>query len=286
LIGLIPYKRKWIGFVHHTFDTSFSEYNCDNLIKCKEFVESLEYCSGIIVLSNDLAHKFRQTLGDRVKVFSLIHPTETDVKKFTMKNFDNNVDKKILHIGGWLRNTYAFYNLVVPKDIKVSYGLFRRSKIANLRKVALRGRGNRNYFPDDILKEKLYGVLIDNVSETNAITKNISMGNICNVRNISNNWYKHFYDDINVRLGSVNYIDHLENDDYDKLLTENIVCIVLVDASAINTLVECIVRNTPIIINKLPSVVELLGACYPLYLDCDTSDYNSLNMEFNKLLIY
>jgi hypothetical protein len=52
---------------------------------------------------------------------------------------------------------------------------------------------------------------------------------------------------------------------YDKLLTENIVFINLVDASAVNTLIECIVRETPIIINKIPSVVEILGENYPLY---------------------
>ena len=52
---------------------------------------------------------------------------------------------------------------------------------------------------------------------------------------------------------------------YDKLLTENIVFINLVDASAVNTVIECIVRETPIIINKIPAVVELLGENYPLY---------------------
>ena len=48
-------------------------------------------------------------------------------------------------------------------------------------------------------------------------------------------------------------------------MSQNIVYINLVDASAINTLIECIVRNTPILINKIPAVVELLGNNYPLY---------------------
>ena len=39
----------------------------------------------------------------------------------------------------------------------------------------------------------------------------------------------------------------------------------LYDASAVNTIIECIVRNTPIIVNKLPAVVEYLGINYPLY---------------------
>jgi len=48
-------------------------------------------------------------------------------------------------------------------------------------------------------------------------------------------------------------------------LNYKLVFIKLIDASAVNTLIECIVRNTPIVINKLPAVVELLGDNYPLY---------------------
>jgi hypothetical protein len=54
-------------------------------------------------------------------------------------------------------------------------------------------------------------------------------------------------------------------EEYDILLSKNIVFIDLFDASANNTILECIVRNTPIIINKLPAIVEYLGEDYPLY---------------------
>ena len=48
-------------------------------------------------------------------------------------------------------------------------------------------------------------------------------------------------------------------------MSENIVFVNLVDASAVNTIIECIVRNTPIIVNKIPAVVEMLGENYPMY---------------------
>jgi hypothetical protein len=64
--------------------------------------------------------------------------------------------------------------------------------------------------------------------------------------------------------------------EYDELLSNNIVFIDLFDASANNTLLECIIRNTPIIINKVGGVVEYLGENYPLY-------FNNLN-EVNKLI--
>jgi hypothetical protein len=57
----------------------------------------------------------------------------------------------------------------------------------------------------------------------------------------------------------------VDNQTFDNLLSSNIVFLKLVDASACNTLIECIVRNTPIIINKLDAITELLGKDYPLY---------------------
>jgi len=73
------------------------------------------------------------------------------------------------------------------------------------------------------------------------------------------------------KIKSVDFIDYITNTDYDKLITKNIVYINLVDASAVNTIIECIVRHTPIIVNKHPAVVELLGEKYPLYLTEDES---------------
>jgi len=68
-------------------------------------------------------------------------------------------------------------------------------------------------------------------------------------------------------------------------MTENIVFINLVDASAVNTIIECIVRSTPIIVNKHPAVVELLGEKYPLYFSNNNNTrYMTLNIEINNLL--
>jgi hypothetical protein len=69
--------------------------------------------------------------------------------------------------------------------------------------------------------------------------------------------------------GSVEVIEHTPNDYFDTLLSENIVFLNLTDASACNTVVECIVRNTPIIINRLPALEEVLGVDYPGFYDSD-----------------
>ena len=71
-------------------------------------------------------------------------------------------------------------------------------------------------------------------------------------------------------------MDVVTQNSYNILLSKNIIFIDLFDASANNTILECIVRNTPIIVNKLEAVVEYLGEDYPLY-------FTNLN-EVNDLL--
>jgi hypothetical protein len=64
---------------------------------------------------------------------------------------------------------------------------------------------------------------------------------------------------------SVNQLNFQKNEDYDDLLSMNIVFLDLIDSSANNAIIECIVRNTPIVVNRLAPVVEYLGEDYPLY---------------------
>ncbi|HLP48811.1 MAG TPA: glycosyltransferase, partial [Candidatus Kapabacteria bacterium] len=64
---------------------------------------------------------------------------------------------------------------------------------------------------------------------------------------------------------TVETIRFLPDNEYDRLLCENIVFIYLYDASANNTVTECIARNTPILINPIEPVKEYLGEDYPFY---------------------
>ncbi len=65
--------------------------------------------------------------------------------------------------------------------------------------------------------------------------------------------------------GQTEQIKFLANDDYDEMLASNLVFVHLHAASANNAVIECMARGTPIAVNPLPSVVEYLGADYPLY---------------------
>lgn len=270
ILNIIPYTKPWIGFVHHTFDTTFSNYNCNTLLNSEDFKESLKSCKGIIVLSDDLKNKF---IANGINnVYSIIHPTTVDVLKFKFNNFITNPDKKVISIGGWLRNTYNFYNITIP-PMKFNHYCYKN--IYTLEKVALKGKNMHNYYPKNDFMQKLHNIL-KNTTDENTIEQNCSFD-----KSISNNWYKHLYNDIEQKINNIKIIDYINNDEYDILLSQNIVYINLVDASAINTLIECIVRNTPILINKIPSVVELLGNDYPLYYENNIDVYHKLSDATN-----
>ena len=53
--------------------------------------------------------------------------------------------------------------------------------------------------------------------------------------------------------------------EYDELLSKNIIFIDFFDTAANNAIVECIIRHTPIIVNKVGGIEEYLGENYPLY---------------------
>ena len=73
---------------------------------------------------------------------------------------------------------------------------------------------------------------------------------------------------INLRVNdSVIVKERVPDVEYDDLLSCSIVFLNLYDAPANTTVVECIYRNTPIIINRLPGLEEYLGSSYPLFYD-------------------
>ena len=272
LLDIIPYRTSWTGFIHHTFDTTFSTYNCVELLKSELFLKSLEKCHGLFVLSRHLQNKMTNELAKlnilHVPVFFIAHPTELNVEKFSMQKYVNNTDKKLLHVGGWLRNVYSFYTLEVPSQF---------------RKVALKGMSMNNYYPHPDFTSKLAAIdEQSNFVRTLApcvSTQNISSGSNTN----SNNWFRHFYQDILHKLESVFILSHQSNEEYDQLLTENIVYVYLIEPSAVNTLIECVARCTPIIVNKCEAAVEVLGNWYPLYVT-NCKNFFEFNQQVIKLL--
>ncbi|HEX8665032.1 MAG TPA: hypothetical protein VF744_13470 [Beijerinckiaceae bacterium] len=66
---------------------------------------------------------------------------------------------------------------------------------------------------------------------------------------------------------SVHVRPRVSQAEYDELLSKSLVFLDLLDAGANTTVVECIIRNTPLLIRKIGGVPEYLGDNYPLYFD-------------------
>jgi hypothetical protein len=327
-IGIIPYCKKWRGFIHHTFDISFSQFNNHNLLKTPEFVDSLPFCEMLYVLSDTLKNQLLNELSkigwDKIPVISLIHPTEIEgVPPFQYKSFLKNPDKRILHIGGWLRNTLSFYYLSTPSIVEF-YSYKKRERFMEyigikskqkdeLNKTVMVNKNGANYHPlagvEKSVLNSLKQVEHNDVWDTSFHNAcggggtgggcgcGCGCGEVCvkdpthpsNRDILYNNWNKQFYQFFQEMVGGVERIGKITNEEYDTFLTNNIVFLYLIDGSATNTLIECCVRNTPIFINKHPSAVELLGEKYPLFYEADEttispSSFFNINQQFVNLL--
>ena len=238
-IGVLPFKKPWTGVFHHTPDEMYDKNNLTVCIKSPEFIASLEYCESIIVLSSYLKNWLKRNLRYRVKIRVLYHPMEELTTTWTPQKWADNTDKKLVSIGAWLRNTHAIFALPNPK---------------NMRKCALKGKNMDNYFPGDDFLAQIMKLPEEEREETTQIC-----------RHTTNKFLLALFDNIQKQLDSVEILSTLSNDEYDKILSENVVFLNLVDASAANTVLECIRCNTPLLINPLDAVIEYLGEDYPLY---------------------
>ena len=73
---------------------------------------------------------------------------------------------------------------------------------------------------------------------------------------------------LKINKDNINKVDILftkTNDEYDNLLINNIIIIPLWNASANNSVLECIEMNIPAFITRLPSTEEYLGKDYPMF---------------------
>lgn len=77
-------------------------------------------------------------------------------------------------------------------------------------------------------------------------------------------------------FNQVKFKSYVSADEYDEILSKNVVFLDLFDSCANNIIIECIARNTPVVVNKQEAIVEYLGEKYPLY-------YSSIAEASNKL---
>lgn len=74
-------------------------------------------------------------------------------------------------------------------------------------------------------------------------------------------------------------MERLTNNEYDELLAENIVFLDLYAANANNAIIECMVRHTPLIVRRHPSIAEYLGTDYPLFFEDIREVHNMCTLD-------
>jgi hypothetical protein len=264
LSGLLPYTSSWMGVIHHTYDVTQSSYNCEELFKNTVFLKSLAYCKCLIVLSAYLASQVRLSLlrvgRGNVDVAVLIHPTEfvEPENMFSMTKLVAGT-KKVVQIGAWLRNPYSIFGLPLFED---------KLNPLKLKKAALKGENMDGYYITD---EKFLEIIDAIDGATNEPLPIYT----CDPQNpsdptpimVRNKFVVGMVKSIIYAYDSVEMIYRLSNAEYDELLASNIVFIDLVDCSAVNTVLECIVRNTVLVVNRHPALEEVLGKNYPGFYD-------------------
>lgn len=83
---------------------------------------------------------------------------------------------------------------------------------------------------------------------------------------------------------SINVVPRVSATDYEKILTSSIVFMNLTDATANNTILECIARGTPVLVNPVGGIREYLGNKYPLFYDTLEEAKNLINDLDDNLL--
>lgn len=255
-VGLIPYITPWMGFIHIPGHTSNGEPSCADILERGSFQKSLAFCQALFVMNSELKAWLHKN-GVRAPIHVVKFPMRPNLASFTWKAFEANPRPKIVQVGTHNRDTYAIFRIETKMD-KMAIGSFREVQVDIPRCV--QGKEEKKEEEKEEEKEEIKEEKKD---------VNIEMGDIKFASEIRRMLSKQWV--------SVEIIPKLTDSEYSDLLTQNIVFLPLKHGNVSGTLVECISRNTPVIIPRLPQIEEYLGKDYPLYYQTDIQASQLMN---------
>jgi hypothetical protein len=223
----------WIGFFHNPpnmpkwFDYGQNlEYMMQKNI---DLILSLHHCKKIFVLSKHLKEHIDILLKKynlKIPVVCLKHPAPASNNRFDYNKF---LDKpKIVQLGYWLRKMHSFWQID-----------------SDLEKIWLYGHP----FAIEMLKQeklnnKKYQSILSN-NDLNKIQRAVAVNESIKIKNVN--------------------ITRIDDKSYDEMISSSVIYTNMYDSSANNAVLECIATQTPLLINRIPSIEEYLGPKYPLY---------------------
>lgn len=103
----------WIGIFHYSHELpNFIKDDLTSIANNSNVINSLAYCKGIIVLSNNSLNKLKHhSYYKNINTIALKHPIETIDIKFTMDKFMANSDKCLIQLGLQDRITSTIYKI-------------------------------------------------------------------------------------------------------------------------------------------------------------------------------
>jgi hypothetical protein len=113
--GELPYQRPWVGVVHVPPSVprwAHYRYSPSYYFRLRTWQASMPFCRGLITLST----RMKRWLEERVDVpvLGVKHPTPTPPVRFDYAKFLRNPDRRLIHVGWWLRRFASFHRL--PTD--------------------------------------------------------------------------------------------------------------------------------------------------------------------------
>lgn len=105
----------WIGIIHNPILKNIYPEN-DIFVK-KKFLNYLNYCKGLFVMSNELKEFIIKEFNPSFFVEVIHHPLPNiEVNKWNYDSYIQNENKKIIQVGNWLRKTYGIFKINVQQS--------------------------------------------------------------------------------------------------------------------------------------------------------------------------
>lgn len=280
----IPRKCSWFGAIY-----SGDIQTVNKLLTNNNFLLSLKTCKFIIVASQrikDYIDSKRLQLNV-YKVYKPVLSIKTSFKSTTLPNC-------IIQIGVNMRREHSIYKLPISNNIrkcildescnpyKTSLGFINHTQL----RIGLLPDDSCGHLISDINNE-MWEEKVDSSFLLDFMRKNTSES--------SKYLFKEEYDacnDCKIKILYINderCIDKLNNilkhvtvmkENFDLIMSTCAVFLDLKDSSCDEIVVECLLRQTPLLVNYHPSVVEILGDDYPLYFN--SLEENEINVVFNE----
>lgn len=279
-----PYLSPFVGILHHpnNIPIEYSNASLERFVKSTFFKLSKPFCLRLIVLSKHMKDQLSMYLDTNL-VSAIYHPMNSNIAHWSFTKWKHT--RKCYSIGNWLRNVFSIYQLnysnkfiikdhhnIPPKHI-YAYKSFSKITYQGCEGCG-EGSGPINshtwlYFANKYFEKlgyQLYSELQPGKIRQPTIESLVEK-----------------------MIKSVHVLQRLDHNEFDEMISSSVVFLDLIECSASNTLIECIVACTPVYINKLPAVVEYLGEDYPLYYenvdDIHINDQHILNAhEYLKRL--